>query len=169
MERTFRIGRPFTAALAGLLLFFHGPLLSETSSSKAAPAKESIRWRSIAAGAAEAKESGKPVLYYFTAEWCGPCHLLEKQVFAAPEVSGQIERDFVPILVEDRMRETGRNSPEMLALADRYGLEGFPTLVVSRPGLAANVALVGWEGRQKAVEFLRTAKKRFVDVEKKPH
>jgi protein-disulfide isomerase-like protein with CxxC motif len=67
------------------------------------------------------------------------------------------------------MRETGRNSAEMLALADRYGLEGFPTLVVSRPGLAANVALVGWEGRQKAFEFLRTAKKRFLDLEKKPH
>jgi thiol:disulfide interchange protein len=157
------------AASFALLLAAPGASRSETTAGKAPAGKESIRWRSIAEGAAEAKASGKPVLYFFTAEWCGPCHLLEKQVFALPEVSTQVERDFVPVAVEDRMRETGRNSAEMLALADRYGLEGFPTLVVSRPGLAANVALVGWEGRQKAFEFLRTAKKRFLDLEKKPH
>jgi hypothetical protein len=74
----------------------------------------------------------------------------------------------VPIEVADRERETGTNSPEMLALAERYRLRGFPTLVVSRPGLAANVTLEGWTGRGAAVEFLKTAKKRFLDLVKKP-
>lgn len=168
MGRVFRPALPAAAAFVALLLAVPGPLRSETKAPKGAAGKESIRWRSIAEGAAEAKTSGKPVLYFFTAEWCGPCHLLEKQVFSVTEISAQVEQDFVPIGVEDRMRETGRNSAEMLALADRYGLEGFPTLVVSRPGLAANVALVGWEGKQKAFEFLRTARKRFLDVEKRP-
>lgn len=135
----------------------------------AAPARTSINWRAIKAGEAEAKKSGKPALYFFTADWCGPCHLLEKQVFAVPDVAAQVEKDFVPIVVQDRMRETGRSAPEMLALANRYGLRGFPTLVVSRPHLAANVTLVGWEGRAAAVEFLKTGKKRFLDLEKKPH
>jgi hypothetical protein len=57
----------------------------------------------------------------------------------------------------------------MLALADRYRLRGFPTLVVSRPSLAANVTLEGWHGRGASLEFLKTAKKRFLDLEKKPH
>ena len=126
-----------------------------------------VKWRAITAGEAEAKKSGKPALYFFTAEWCGPCHLLEEQVFRVPEVAAQVEKDFVPIVVQDRARETGKNVPEMLALADRYGLRGFPTLVVSRPNLAANVTLEGWEGRGAAVEFLRTGKKRLLDVEKK--
>jgi len=54
------------------------------------------------------------------------------------------------------------------SLADRYGLRGFPTLVVSRPRLGDQVKLEGWEGRGAAVEFLKTAKKRFLEVEKKP-
>ncbi len=140
-----------------------------TSSSRAADRPQSlVKWRAIAAGEVEAKKSGKPALYFFTAAWCGPCHLLEDQVFRVPEVAAQVEKDFVPIVVQDRARETGKNAPEMLALADRYGLRGFPTLVVSRPNLAANVTLEGWEGRGAAVEFLRTGKKRLLELEKKP-
>jgi thiol:disulfide interchange protein len=167
--RVFRSLFPSVGAIAALLLAISCPARSETKASKAAPGKESIKWRSILAGEVEAKESGKPALYFFTASWCGPCHLLERQVFSVPEMAVQIEKDFVPVGVEDHMVDTGRNSPEMLALADRYGLRGFPTLVVSRPGLAANVSLEGWEGREKAFSFLKTAKKRFLDLEKKPH
>jgi thiol:disulfide interchange protein len=159
---------PLVAALVAILMAVPGSSRSDTSASKIAPGKEPIKWRSIASGNAEAKKSGKPALYFFTAAWCGPCRLLEGQVFAVPEIAARIERDFVPIEVADRARETGRNSPEMLALADRYGLRGFPTLVVSRPGLAANVTLEGWQGSEAAFEFLKTAKKRFLGLEKKP-
>ena len=141
----------------------------KTAAAKAAPARTSINWRAINAGEAEAKKKGKVALYFFTAEWCGPCHLLEEQVFSVPEVAAQVEKDFVPIAVQDRARETGKNAPEMLALADRYGLRGFPTLVVSRPKLATNVTLEGWEGRGAAIEFLKTGKKRFLDAELKPN
>lgn len=167
--RFFRSLFPSVAAITALLLVVPCPARSETKASNPAPGKESIKWRSISAGEAEARGSGKPALYFFTASWCGPCHLLERQVFSVPEMAAQIEKDFVPVRVEDQMVDTGRNSPEMLALADRYGLSGFPTLVVSRPGLAANVTLEGWEGKGKAFDFLKTAKTRFLDLEKKPH
>jgi thiol:disulfide interchange protein len=158
----------FVAAFVAIFLAAPCLLRSDASVSKSTPGKEPIRWRSIASGNAEAKKSGKPALYFFTAAWCQPCRLLEGQVFAVPEMAAQIERDFVPIEVADRARETGRNSPEMLALADRYRLSGFPTLVVSRPGLEANVTLEGWHGTRTSFEFLKTAKKRFLDLEKKP-
>ncbi|MGZ5428675.1 MAG: thioredoxin family protein, partial [Thermoanaerobaculia bacterium] len=64
---------PFAAALVAILLAVPGPSRSDTSASKAAPGKEPIKWRSIASGEAEAKKSGKPALYFFTAAWCGPC------------------------------------------------------------------------------------------------
>ena len=31
------------------------------------------------------------------------------------------------------------------------------------------MTLEGWDGQGAAVEFLKTAKKRFLDLEKKPH
>ena len=166
----------FASGLVGALLTASAPLDAETTAvkaaappaaAKAAPAPTSIRWRAIVAGEVEAKKNGKPALYFFTAAWCGPCHLLEDQVFTIPEVAGQIERDFVPIVVQDHAREAGRNAPEMLALADRYGLRGFPTLVVSRPNLAAAVTLEGWEGPGAAIDFLKTSRKRFLFMERK--
>jgi thiol:disulfide interchange protein len=175
--RVVRILRVCAAGLFALLVTAPAPLPAETTASapktadakpaKAAAARTSINWRAIAAGEAEAKKSGKPALYFFTASWCGPCHLLEDQVLAVPEVVAQVEKDFVPIMIQDRARETGRNAPEMLALAERYGLRGFPTLVVSRPRLGTHVELEGWEGRNAALEFLRTARQRFLEVEKK--
>ena len=125
-----------------------------------------VKWRPIAAGEAEAKKTGKPVLYFFTADWCGPCHLLEQQVFSRKDVAAQIAKDFVPVVVQDRMRETGKNDPQMLKLADRYGLRGFPTLVVSRPGLNRGVTMEGWDGPERAIEFLKIARQRFLAAEK---
>lgn len=125
-----------------------------------------VKWRPIVAGEAEAKKTGKLALYYFTADWCGPCHLLDQQVFSQKAVADQIAKDYVPIIVRDVSRETGKNAPEMLKLADRYGLRGFPTLVVSRPGFDKGVTMEGWDGPALAIEFLKGARQRFLTAEK---
>jgi thiol:disulfide interchange protein len=158
-------GAPVSRRPARALVFVFVALAS-AGRAGAAP-KGLVTWRPIAAGEAEAKKTRKPVLYFFTAAWCGPCHLLEQQVFSRKDVALQIAKDFVPVVVRDEMRETGKNDPEMLALADRYGLRGFPTLVVSRPGLDRNVTMEGWDGPESAIEFLKTARRRLLASEKK--
>ena len=159
MDGAFVFRRPAGAIALSVLIVV-------SASRAGANAPETVKWRPIAAGEAEAKRTGKPVLYFFTAAWCGPCHLLEEQVFSRKDVADQIAKDFVPIVVRDRMRETGTNSPEMLALADRYGLRGFPTLIVSRPGFDKGITMEGWDGPAAAVEFLKVARRRFLDAEK---
>jgi len=142
-------------------------LLAAVSAGRAgAYAPELVKWRPIAAGEAEAKKTGKPVLYFFTASWCGPCHLLEEQVFSRKDVADQIAKDFVPIVVRDQARETGTNAPEMLVLADRYDLRGFPTLIVSRPGFDKGIKMEGWDGPAAAIEFLKVARQHFLAAEK---
>jgi protein disulfide-isomerase len=126
-----------------------------------------VRWRNLSDGEAEARRAGKPVLYFFTADWCAPCHTLEQKVFSDPKAAGEIESLYVPVVLEDRRRDDGRNADGMEALARTFDVEGFPTLVVARPGAKKGLRLSGWAGREKTLAFLGAAAGRLEEVEKK--
>ncbi|MFI5181901.1 MAG: thioredoxin family protein [Thermoanaerobaculia bacterium] len=124
-----------------------------------------LKWREIAQGEAEAKKTGKPALYFFTAEWCGPCHAIQREVFADPKVAAAIEKRYVPILCEDRFRQDGANPPGFDDLASRFSLRGFPTLIVARPGSAKGFRLTGWPGADETREFLDVSADRLRERE----
>jgi thiol:disulfide interchange protein len=110
---------------------------------------EVVRWRTLEAGLAEARASGRPVLYDFTADWCPPCRLMQREVFADPRAAALLERRFVPVRVLDRQREEGRNAAWVDSLQSRYRVSSFPTLVVTGPGGAGEARRVeGFVGRE---------------------
>ncbi|HUM01314.1 MAG TPA: thioredoxin family protein [Thermoanaerobaculia bacterium] len=127
---------------------------------------DAVRWRALAAGEKESKKTGKPVLYFFTANWCGPCHVLVDQVFADETAAAAIEKRYVPVVLEDREREEGGNAAGLENLARRFDVQGFPTLVVARPGTGKAVRLAGWVGRKKTLEFIDGAAARLLEMEK---
>ena len=67
-------------------------------------------------------QSEKPVLVYFWAEWCGPCHRL------APTVEAVAER------YANRARVVILNVDSGPVTAKRYGIQGIPTLILFRDG-----------------------------------
>ncbi|MEX1274958.1 MAG: cytochrome c biogenesis protein CcdA, partial [Bacteroidota bacterium] len=84
-----------------------------------------IEWEAYSeARLAEARQSGKPVMMDFYADWCIPCLELDRKTFVD---AGVIEgtREFIRLKVD----LTHFDSPESEALRKRFMIAGVPTIV----------------------------------------
>jgi thiol-disulfide isomerase/thioredoxin len=113
-----------------------------------------IRWQAREGAAAQAARLGKPLLYDFTAAWCAPCKQLDAD-WEDAAVAEQVNATFVPVRIVDRMREEGRNAPEVADLQRRYEISVFPTLVVAAPDGRLIAKREGYRNTAALVSFLR--------------
>jgi len=92
-------------------------------------AQFSVQWEhDLPKALARAKAEKKLIFMDLWAEWCGPCRMLQRDVFPTPEAQGALVR-YVPlsILVEKKDRTP---LPEGTELARRFNLEAYPTLII---------------------------------------
>ncbi len=102
--------------------------------------------------------TGKPILYDFTAHWCGWCKILDAKVFENPRDAAKINGLFVPVVVMDLRREEGKNPGDVAELQSKYQVRGFPTLVVQYPDNGVSRQMVGFGGEDQVMSFLSQAK-----------
>src|SRR4029434_2852481 len=77
------------------------------------------------AAAAKAKDAGKLLLLDFTATWCPPCKMMEKQTWPNENVGAWVEAHAVAIQVDiDKAQE----------LAQKFDIQAIPTVVFLRDG-----------------------------------
>lgn len=119
-----------------------------------------VKWTSISAAQELARSEHKPILYDFTAAWCAPCKQLEAQVFADEKLAARINATFVAVRVLDRQQEEGMNPLAVNDLEKRYGIEVFPTLVVSDATGAELQRMEGFRGREAFVSLLTNASRK---------
>ena len=80
-------------------------------------------------GIAEAERTGKPMMLFFTAEWCHFCHQMAADAFMNPQVVGLSER-FVCVLID------ADGAPDVCR---QFQVAAFPTIqFTSADGLPLN-------------------------------
>ncbi|MBI5115613.1 thioredoxin family protein [Candidatus Poribacteria bacterium] len=121
--RRFRIARLSLGALyLGLAAWWWLPPDVESSTAR-------IEWKPYSESALQAAQAGgRPTVIYFHADWCIVCKELERLSLPDRRVV-DASRDFVMLKAD----LTRTDSPEALALAIRYSIWGFPTLVFIGP------------------------------------
>ena len=106
-------------------------LIPEKKAHPAAEAQSLVHWVPLGEAKARAAQSQKMILYEFSAAWCGPCRLMEREVFADARLATRINTEFVPVHVVDRQQEDGSNPPDVDRVQSLYEVRAFPTLIVA--------------------------------------
>lgn len=105
------------AAIAALVPFVFNP---GTGAGK-------VAWgSSFETATATSKETGRPLLIYFTATWCGPCQDMKAHVFTEDAVANTLNNRFVPVMIE-----TTDDTDEVRELGGRYAVKYLPTMVIT--------------------------------------
>lgn len=73
-----------------------------------------------------ATESDKPVLIYFTGEWCVPCRIMKRNVWADEQVAKRVNAEFVPLMVDVA-------DPAAADLVSAYKIGTTPITLVESP------------------------------------
>lgn len=78
----------------------------------------------------QAVQADAPMLVLFTADWCGPCQSFKREVLTKPDAQAAVGEGFVPVKVD---LTSGDPGSENIAVAERYGVRGIPTLLALNP------------------------------------
>jgi len=130
------------------------PAKSDTDVVSGTAGKELVRWTPIELASAAASRSHRPILYEFSAAWCGPCHLLEREVFMDAALAEKINNRYIAVKVIDRQREDGSNEPAVQQLMDRYRINAFPTVVIAAADGQPRDQIRGYPGRDGFADFI---------------
>jgi len=95
----------------------------------------------------QAGSEKKLVLVDFTATWCGWCTKLKEEVFEKDEFKQYVADKFVLVAIDaDKNRE----------LVDKYGVNGFPTIMVLDEAGKEVHKIVGFKPLEGFIEELKT-------------
>jgi thioredoxin-related protein len=121
-----------------------------------------VHWTPISRAETLAASNRKPILFVFTATSSTACRQLDEQVFADKQLAGRINDSLVAVRVVDRSQEDGMSPAEVAALERRYGIELFPTVVVTDARGAERQRIEGFRGREAFVSLLTNASRKPV-------
>ncbi len=108
-----------------------------------------VRWVRGAAGLEAMGEPNRPVLLYFTAEWCGPCKMMRKAVWPDERVERAVNTAVVPVYVDV-------DDPSNRPLVAEHRVEAMPTFLLIRDGRPM-ARMTGYLNADQVIALTRAA------------
>lgn len=115
------------------------------------------------AAAKTAKTEKKKLLVEFTgSDWCPPCIMMKKEVYSSPEFNEYAAKNLILVEVDfprDKPQSDAQKKANE-ALASKYSIEAFPTVMLFSPKEKELLKLVGYQqgGAKAFVEKIAAAK-----------
>lgn len=107
-----------------------------------------VAWADDVASARKlAAESDKTMLLFFTAEWCVPCRIMKREVFADQEVMTAINAQVVPLMIY-------ADDPGADEVFSQYNVGGTPITIFTDPNGSVLDYAVGGIGKTEFLEML---------------
>lgn len=110
-------------------------------------------WESdLNAAIEKARETKRPLLLHFYASWCGPCRLMDRDVFSSSYVARQLKQDVIAVKVDSD------KNPE---LVKRFGVGNLPSDVFIDADGRVLAKSVGLRGSNEYVSLASKVKTRY--------
>lgn len=117
----------------------------------AAAGPSAVAWAaSFDAAMAKAAETGRPVFLAFEASWCGPCKMMDANVFSQ-QAAAKVLTGWVPVHID--VDENGK-------LAREYGVSGVPSFVALSPQGKVLARTEGYLPMEEFAAFIAQAEAR---------
>jgi thioredoxin-related protein len=115
-------------------------------------------WRSWDEGLRESASSRRPVVVDVYTDWCGWCKRMDRDVYARADVRDYLDKRFVSIKLNAESRANGTyegKTQTSRALAQRFGVNGYPTTVFLKQGGDHLVNVSGYIPAERFLKILR--------------
>lgn len=111
--------------------------VAQAKPAKKQSAKSQVKWlASFPAALAQAKRTGQPIFVDFYTTWCGPCKYLEAVTYKDARFVAE-SRKWVMVKINPEKNAAN------LRLAQKYKVDGFPSLLFLQPGGKESSRIVG--------------------------
>jgi thioredoxin 1 len=100
----------------------------------------------------KAKKENKIIFFDAYTTWCGPCKLLQKNVFTRDDVAKVFNANFINVKFD-------MESGEGPALAEKYPIEGYPTLFFIDGNGKMVKSLLGYQTPEKLIKAAKSIQK----------